>query len=257
VKKRAVLILSTMLVVAAAVFPMSGAGVQSQSEPVLAAPPQPIPDMYNLLNYPYMAVIEELGEGPDRDAVIADLWERPETQALLTAMGDKGFVFDATDADAMTMVVETDATEIRLIGMTVTMVADEKMGALTAIGCPQMACPEGFYQAHFTNLDPLLAEVPDPPIVFNGMPYFFITTLRWVNGRIVYWRYWWFDSHHHPNWYYSHYFWYWRHWYWYYTGVDWPYWYWWAHGWYYWRYWYFWSTWFPWQQPLVPISPNS
>jgi hypothetical protein len=249
-----------MLVVAAAVFPMSGAGagVQSQSASVSAAPPQPIPDMYSLLNYPYEAEIVDL-EGTERTEAIGNLMARPETLALLAEMEAKGFVFDPAyvldNADAMAMRMDTDGGGVHLIGMTVARVANEVMGAVTAIACDDQGCDEGFYQAHVTNLDPLLAEVPDPPIVFNGMPYFFITTLRWVNGRIVYWRYWWFDSHHHPNWYYSHYFWYWRHWNWYYTGTDWPYWYWWAHGWYYWRYWYFWSTWFPWQQPLSPISP--
>ena len=253
-KKRAVLILSTMLVVAAALFPMSGAGagLQSQSGTAAAAPPEPVPDMNRLLNYPYDVQIAEL-EGTKRDEAIAFLLPRPETLALLGAMSAKGFPFDEVyvidNADAMEIRMDTDSGPIGLIGMTVTTVANELMGAVTAMVCVEgCQADEGFFQAHFTNLDPLLAEVPDPPIVFNGMPYFFITTLRWVNGRIVYWRYWWFDSHHHPNWYYSHYFWYWRYWHWYNFTVDWPYWYWWAHGWYYWRYWYFWSTWFPWQQ---------
>ncbi len=261
-KKRAVLILSTLLVVAAAMFPMSGAGagIQSQSPSVTAAPPEPIPDMYNLLNYPYEVSIEELEE-PNRTEVISNLMVRPETLALMDEMKGKGFAFDEAyllaNADAMEMRINTSPTEgVYLVGLTATMVANDLMGAVTAMACVDAGCDEGFYQAHFTNLDPLLATVPDPPIDYNGMPYFFITTLRWVGGRIVYWRYWWFDSHHHPNWYYAHYFWYWRYWnwYWYASGLyPWPYWYWWAHGWYYWRYWYFWSTWFPWQQPLAPV----
>jgi hypothetical protein len=255
VKKRAVLILSTMLVVAAAVFPLSGAGagLQSQSEPAMAAPPEQIPDMNTLLNYRYPVEIIELG-GSGRDEVILDLMARPETLALMAEMETKGFVFDPADADAMAMLVETDTGPSNLIGMTMTTVHDELMGAITAMGCSQMSCRDGFFQAHITNLDPLLAEVPDPPIAFNGMPYFFITTLRWVGptdiGRVVYWRYWWFDSHHHPNWYYSCF----RHYWDYYALVDhvWPWWHHWAYGWYYWRFWYFWSTWFPWSAPVVP-----
>jgi len=106
-----------------------------------------------------------------------------------------------------------------------------------------------FFQAHHTNLDPRLAEAPDPPIVVNAMPYFYVTTLRWVNGRIVPWRYWWYDSNRHPNWYYAFY----KHYRGYYLRLDipWPGWYHWAYGWYYWRFWYYWSTYFPYDVPLA------
>jgi hypothetical protein len=106
-----------------------------------------------------------------------------------------------------------------------------------------------FFQAHHTNLDPALAEVPDPAILVNAMPYFYITTLQVIKGQIVYWRYWWYDSNNHPNWYFACY----RHYWDYYFGYGyvWPWWYDWAYGWTYWRFWYYWSTWFPWS-PLVP-----
>lgn len=61
--------------------------------------------------------------------------------------------------------------------------------------------------------------------------------------RPIYWRIWWYDSHHHPNWFYGWYFWYWRYfWYWHNPWVPWYTW-WWC--WYYWHYWWFWSTWWP------------
>ena len=115
------------------------------------------------------------------------------------------------------------------------------------------------FQAHHTNLDPYLAEVPDPPIVYNDMPYFYITVLQIVQGRILYWNYWWFDSHHHPNWYYASYQYFWT----YRYHVDplwpglWPGWYHWAYGWYYWRFWYYWSTYFPWAMPPAPFPRSS
>jgi hypothetical protein len=173
------------------------------------------------------------------------LLARPETNDLLAAMADKGFDFDPESAEVMRVDTETvfpDGTvqPVGITAMTMTSMQNELSAALTAmVDDDQM----GFFQAHHTNLDPQLSEAPDPPIIVNGMPYFYITTLRWIDGRIIYWRYWWYDSHHHPNWYYAHYYWYW-HYYWWYR-VDWPYWYWWGYGWYYWRYWYFWSTWFP------------
>jgi hypothetical protein len=63
------------------------------------------------------------------------------------------------------------------------------------------------------------------------------------HGFPIYWHIWWYDSHHHPNWFYGWYYWYWRY-YWYYHNVWYP-WYTWWWGWYYWHYWYYWSTWWP------------
>ena len=200
-----------------------------------------IPDLGTLLDYPHNVHIEPLG-GVARDAVLGRLTQRDELGALMAAMADKGFTFDFVQAEVMRIeIAKGDGTTLVVEGLTVSTIANELSAALTA-----MVAEDGtaFFQAHHTNLDPRLAGVPDPPIVVNGMPYFYITALRWVNGRIIYWRYWWYDSHHHPNWYYAHYYWYWWYYDWY--TVDWPYWYGWVHGWYYWRYWYYWSTWFPW-----------
>ncbi|UCF07808.1 MAG: hypothetical protein JSW28_09235, partial [Thermoplasmata archaeon] len=60
----------------------------------------------------------------------------------------------------------------------------------------------------------------------------------------VYWRIWWYDSHHHPNWFYGWYFWYWRY-HFYYHYIWYPWFTWWWGGWYYWRYWGYWSTYWP------------
>jgi hypothetical protein len=255
-KKRSILIVTTVIVVlAAAVVPLSGALAGVQSQPGAKAPGQvpDIPDLYNLLNYPYPAHIEPVEE-PDRTELIMMLMDRPETMALLSEMEAMGFLFDPyANADVMRIyVTDPSGFELLVEGMTVTTVANGLTGALTAM--QPIDQTEGFYQAHHTNLDPTLAELPEPPpeLVYNGMEYFYITTLRWIGGRIVPWRYWWFDSHHHPNWYYAHYFWYWKYYWWWWRGPG-PYWYWWTYGWYYWRYWYFWSTWFPWYMPPVDV----
>jgi hypothetical protein len=113
-----------------------------------------------------------------------------------------------------------------------------------------------FFQAHHTNLDPNLAEVPDPVIWVNGMQYFYVTTLHWmgpVDGAIMPWHYWWYNSNHHPNWYYSYY----RFYYGYYVdwSYPWPGWYHWAYGWTYWRFWYYWSSYFPWAAPAPWVAP--
>jgi hypothetical protein len=256
-KKRIALILATVVVVAAAFLPLSGALAGVTSQPGASAPQQepPIPDLKTLLNYPYPVHIEEVWTEPDRTDILVMFENREDTEAVRQAMRDKGFHFDFWNPERTEVmriwIEDASGVALEVEAMTTTTFAEVApdvwlSGALTLMQ-PVDGSP-GLYQAHHTNLDPHLAEVPDPPIIVNGMPYFYITTLRWVGpwpgGRIVYWNYWWFDSHHHPNWYYSHWYWYFK----YYCWYDWdqPYWWWWAHGWYYWRYWYYWSTWFPW-----------
>jgi len=85
----------------------------------------------------------------------------------------------------------------------------------------------------------------DPYIIWNAEPYFFIQHYWWnwydvVYPRIVYWKYWWYDSHKSPNWFWGPYWW-WRTYVVSYFGYyRWYWWWWWS--WYYWRGWYWWST---------------
>ena len=250
-KKRLTLVAVTLIAVVAIVFPVRGAVAgllpNSQGAEVQQAP-EPIPNMEELLNYPWDVHIMDL-EGPERQAVLDKLMARPETVDLMGAMAAKGFVFDPATADVMLIEVGNESGVPTIVeAMAMSTIANELSGALTAMLADDGT---GFFQAHHTNLDPALAEVPDPPIIVNNMSYFYITTLHWIGGRIIYWNYWWFDSGHHPNWYYAHYYWYWHYYGWY--GWAWPYWYWWGYGWYYWRYWYYWSTWFPYYPgPIIP-----
>ncbi|UCH88905.1 MAG: hypothetical protein JSV49_11820 [Thermoplasmata archaeon] len=73
---------------------------------------------------------------------------------------------------------------------------------------------------------------------------YYIHSILIVKHYPVYWYIWWYDSHHHPNWFYGWYYWYWK--YYYYYHYDWYPWYtWWWGGWYYWHYWGYWSTYWP------------
>ena len=72
-------------------------------------------------------------------------------------------------------------------------------------------------------------------------PAFLIRGWWWIDGHIVWWNYWWYDSHNHPNWYYSWWYWYYR--YFEYYGHYWYGWYTWYYSWFYWDYWWYWSTW--------------
>jgi len=277
------LILRSLLVTLALVLLMSMAPARAQAPPqpqeMQAEQARPIPDLYTLLNYPYKTNIQDLAD-PERATVVAALLARPEAIQLRMAMGEKGFVPDRAHAEAMRVIVQGPGGARTVEVIVVPMVAGQRVflplilkkysasTTLPAIAdkgqeAGGMLSPEdlsaylvamvaddgtSFFQAHHTNLDPRLAEVPDPPIVVNGMPYFYITTLQVIQGRIVYWHYWWFDSNHHPNWYYAYYQTYWD--FFYRFGVPWPGWHQWAYGWYYWRFWYYWSTYFPWAAPV-------
>jgi hypothetical protein len=246
-KKRLFLIAISLLAVLAVAFPLRGAVTglmpESQAAPSQLEPPK-ANSMSELLNYLYDVTIVPL----DDPVLLGELWNLPQTTALRVEMGNKGFTFDQADAELMQITIGTPEDPVVVNAMTVSTVLDNPAEELLLSGALTAMVPvdgsEGFFQAHHTNLDPHLADAPDPVIWVNGMPYVYITTLRWVYDRIVYWNYWWYDSGHHPNWYYSYYYWYWRYYNWY-GWWPWPYWYWWVDGWYYWHYWYFWSTFFP------------
>jgi hypothetical protein len=283
-KNRVALIAATVIVILAVALPLGGmaAGALSQPQVVRSAPAEAgaaapaqfeypaIPDQRTLLNYPYEVSITVLEE-PERSVALTMLQEQPGTLDLMAAMADKGFDFGALapeDWEVMRVTVHPEMGDPATVtATTVSMISTipctdpaedcPVSAALTVMVDGDPSTPD-FYEAHHTNLDPNLADVPDPVIWVNGMQYFYITTLRWYPtpyAHIVPWHYWWYNSHHHPNWYYAHYFWYWRYWGWY-IHDAWPFWYNWAYGWYYWRYWYYWSTYFPWADAPVPLPPS-
>jgi hypothetical protein len=278
-------ILGSLLValVASILLPVSTAGARIALRLQANDPQQVVPsrDLADLLNFPADVLIQDLA-GSERERVVTALMDRPEAVQLRMAMAHKGFFADLARAEAMGITIWLPDGTTRTIEATVVPMGPGMQIFLPVIlrnypgsavslppaepgdEAPTALQPEelsaylvamvaddetSFFQAHHTNLDPELAEVLDPPILYNNIPYFYITTLRVVGGRIVYWRYWWFDSHHHPNWYFACYQHYWD--YTYRTGADWPWWHQWVYGWYYWRFWYFWSTWFPW---VIPIA---
>jgi hypothetical protein len=280
------IILCSLLAASALVILLSVVPARAHvlSRPQATQPEQvepPISDLFDLLNDPYKTQIQDLA-GPDKEHVLSTLLTRPEAIQLRRAMAEKGFFANQSAAQAMRVTVQGVTQTLTIDVAVAPMVAGRRIflplvlrnyaGSHASLASVERSdetlpppSPEGlsaylvamvasngtsFFQAHHTNLDPRLAEVPDLAIVVNGMPYFYITTLQVVHGRIVYWHYWWYDSDNHPNWYYAYYRYYWS--YYYHAGFGWPWWYHWGYGWTYWRFWYYWSTWFPWLAPPLP-----
>jgi hypothetical protein len=269
-------VLAVTLVLAILASTGAGAGLFPTLQAATPVQAAPIPDLGSLLDYPHGVQLEDLS-GAQAEQAVSTVLARPEAVLLRMALAEGGQIVDREAAAAMRVTLDDGAGTTRIIDMVVVPVVTGKVTMLPLIvkqfsGAVAHLAPRewhettpeqgpstaartylvgmvaddgtGFFQVHKTNLDPALAAVPGTPLVVNNMPYFYITTLHVVAGRIVYWHYWWYDSHHHPNWYYAYYLHYWD--YYFYHGYDWTWWYHWAYGWYYWRFWYYWSSWFPW-----------
>jgi len=256
----------------------TGVGNCLLPSPQAASPAQaqPLPDLVSLLDYPHNVQIEDLS-GTAAQQAVAGVLARPEAIQLRMALAEGGHVLDPGAAVAMQVTLDDGAGTTRIVDVAIVpvvtgdirflpLVVKRYAGAALHLAPAEWREPPaaqqamtdyriyfvgmvaddgtGFFQAHKTNIDPALAAGSDPPVIVNGVPYFYITTLHVVAGRIVYWHYWWYDTQHHPNWYYAYYLHYWdyyvRH------GYTWSWWYHWTYGWYYWRFWYYWSSWFPW-----------
>lgn len=272
--------LAVLLVLTVLVSTGMGNGLLSAlaDTPPVTEPVQvgPIPDLASLLDYPHNVQIQDLA-GAQADQVVATVLDRSEAVQLKMALAEGGYALDFGAATAMRVTIDDGAGTTRVLEVALLpavagepvflpLIARQYTGPALHVAPAewseetrqQPAAVDstvyfvgivaddgtGFFQVHKTNLDPALAMLPDPPIVVNDLPYFYVTTLHVAAGRIVYWHYWWYDSNNHPNWYYAYYLHYWD----YYLsyGYDWSWWYHWVYGWYYWRFWYYWSAWFAW-----------
>ncbi|MEJ2211541.1 MAG: hypothetical protein P8129_21245 [Anaerolineae bacterium] len=276
--KRKILVNGLVLILALAVLLSAGLGAAfpPRLHAQTVSQSSPLPDLQSLLNFPNDVQIQDL-EGVAAEQTLQTLVARPEAVQLRLALGQAGYIADLGGARALQVTLDNGLGEQRIIQMAIVPTTVGQRIFLPLImknytaGAIRLAPPEwdeeiaqqrspedsvaylvamvaddgsSFFQAHLTNLDPALAQLSAPPIEVNGMPYYYITTLHIVGGRIIYWRYWRSLVHHHPNWFYAYYLHYWD--YYLYGLYDWPWWYHWAYGWYYWRFWNYWSAWFPW-----------
>ena len=148
-------------------------------------------------------------------------------------------------------VIETEIIELDLAGA-------EPIRALTPDGAVTIVSIPAIPEAEDSKANIIVAFPEDggKPLVMGFItnihmidsqgqvivhPAFLIRGWWWIGGRVIWWHYWWYDSHNHPNWYYSWWYWYYR--YYEYYDYRWDGWYTWYYSWFYWRYWWYWSTW--------------
>jgi len=187
-------------------------------------------------------------EGPERDEAIMYIQGMVEGFFdVYLSLKDKGYNIDY-HTNAIVSSVEGMAGESFFTGYSLSCWSgDGPNGTRAFIAAAIMYDGTNLVMGATTNLLPP-EQVPgvDPYIIVNAMPYIYIDWYWWrcvYPKYIVHWRYWWYNSHNHPNWFWGCYWW-WRIYVRYYC-VNWyPWWWWWWH-WIYWRHWYWWSTYFP------------
>ena len=195
--------------------------------------------------------------GAHGSATLTDLTGMERTIELGRITAVKGFsnVLGTLAAKGYIINYEADATVSRVIGKTPDLTSfsgsimtcwssNEIRGSRALVAAALMDDGTNASCGMATNvLNPDFVTEADPYIIVNAMPYLYVNWY-WYFGRVIYWPYWWHDSHSHQGWFWSPY-WYWRiyiKYYWY--DVYYP-WYWWWWHWFYWRHWYWWSNWFP------------
>ncbi len=229
---RAVRIVAILAVILVAPLSVSGEQKAAPERSTFAAP---LPSLSALINADRERVQLYDLSGAQRDAAIKRTLASKDFRLLREQFAKEKFELDPA---------ATTVTEAHYLGsaLRITIVSVPGRGTTddTTANVTVVTASDGTSLAvgHITNVGTTF-EVHQ-----TGYPVFYV---RWwipKHGRLIYWRYWWYDSHNHPNWFYSSYYWYYRYW-WYYRN-PWPYWYNWFWGWYYGYHWHYWSTWFPW-----------
>ena len=179
--------------------------------------------------------LEDLS-GADRAAAIEEALDDEGMEAVSEALEQEGYDLDQEQAEAIGVSFD-----------------DPEQPELTIVSIPSEPGPEGNKATAIVAIpesgNPLPVGYITNIAVIGGQgspvvhPAFFIRAVCWVDGRLIWWHYWWYDSHNHPNWYYSWWYWHWGY-YWEHDYLWYP-WYTWFYSWFYWHYWWYWSTWWP------------
>ena len=159
----------------------------------------------------------------------------------------KGYIFDVASANVS--LVNVEIANMTYSGAVLSWWSREgPNGTRAFLAAAEMGFSGDIVFGITTNLlSPEQVPGLDPYIIVNAMPYVYVEWHWWYSGtsRIVSWKYWWYDSHSHPNWLWNCYWWwrtYLKH---YYLRPFIAPWWWWFWHWTCWKHWYWWSTEFP------------
>jgi hypothetical protein len=177
--------------------------------------------------------LEDLA-GADRSAAIEEALLDEGMQSVSDALEAEGYTLNPEQAEVIRATFD-DPEQPEVIIVSIPSPANPENSKATAIiAFPGEGAP--LVMGYITNIGVIAS---DGSVVVQ--PSFFVRALHWVDGQLVWWQYWWYDSSNHPNWYYS--WWYWHWWYYWDYGYSWYPWHTWFYSWFYWDYWWYWSTW--------------
>ncbi len=228
---------------------------------------EPAPDLLTLLRFKgYAARVTDLSAEASRGAQTS-VTNAPQFQALLRELRKKGYTFAEGFAGASTVTIDLKqgncSTRLTVSSFRSNIKPDGTMAGIT-VALDGSAPDRSLFLAHVTNvyaLQPEQMPANNPTISFNHEPWFTVQIgeappSRYVSPfwPIIWYRYWWYDSHRHANWWYGCYQWWWWRYQWY--GRPWFWWYNWWWGYYYWRNWNFWSTWWAPYGPYLGLPPE-
>lgn len=227
----------------------------------------PAPDLLSLLKFQgYSAHITDLPAEAARGTQ-SSVTGKPQFQALLKELHKKGYTFPEGFAGAEISNIELRqggcSTKLTVGKFRSNLKPDGTMAGITV--AMDGSDPErSLFLAHVTNVFALQPEempTNDKGITSNQERWFTVQigeapTNRYISpfSPIIWYRYWWYDSHRHANWWYGCYQWWWWRYHWY--GKQWFWWYNWWWGYYYWWNWNFWSTWWAPLGPYVGPPPE-
>ena len=233
---------------------------QQQSQSCGQSVDQPAPDLMALLNYKgYSARITELSPEAARQPQNF-ITGQPQFQTLMQELKKKGYTFPPGFAGARFATIDLKqgncSTRLNVASFRSEAKPDGTMAGITVAHNPS-APEQSLFQVHLTNVYALQPEempASNPTIKFNNESWFTVQVgeappQQHVSAfwPVIWYRYWWYDSHRHANWFYGCYQWWWWRYHWY--GRPWYWWYNWWWGYYYWWNWNYWSTWW------APIGP--
>jgi hypothetical protein len=228
---------------------------------------EPVPDLLSLLRFKgYTARITDLPVEPSHRAQTS-ITTQPQFQALLRELHKKGYAFPEGFAGAHVVNIDLKqgncSTRLTVARFRSNIKPDGTMAGIT-VALDGSAPDRSLFMAHVTNVYALQPEeMPpnNPTISFNHEPWFTVQIGEAPPSRfvspfwpIIWYRYWWYDSHRHANWWYGCYQWWWWRYRWY--GRPWFWWYNWWWGYYYWWNWDFWSTWWAPYGPYLGLPPE-